>query len=115
MLLKCKPKKTVRNLSDWKSGIFSYTMDYDECTVMTEMPLGDEVVEIIEKGLHRDMTDKDVIEWCDDNLEEIAKIYEKYRGTYLSYRDAEMTLFFTQTVFGRDDCVDMIRTFVECN
>jgi len=115
MLLKCKPKKTVRNLSDWKSGIFSYTMDYDECTVMTEMPLGDEVVEIIEKGLHRDMTDKDVTEWCDDNLEEVAKIYEKYRGTYLSYRDAEMTLFFTQTVFGRDDCVDMIRTFVECN
>ena len=90
-------------------------MDYDECTVMTEMPLGDEVVDFIEKGLHRDMTDKDVIEWCDDNLEEVAKIYEKYRGTYLSYRDAEMTLFFTQTVYWRDDCVDMIRTFVECN
>jgi len=56
-----------------------------------------------------------VTEWCDDNLEEVAKIYEKYRGTYLSYRDAEMTLFFTQTVYWRDDCVDMIRTFVECN
>ena len=90
-------------------------MDYDECTVTTEMPLSNEVGDFIEKGLHRDMTDKDVIEWCDDNLEEIAKIYEKYRGTYLSYRDAEMTLFFTQTVYERDDCIDMIRTFVACN
>ena len=107
--------KVKNNLSDWKSGIFSYTMDYDECTVITEMPLGDEVVDFIEKGLHRDMTDKDVTEWCDDNLEEVAKIYEKYRGTYLSYRDAEMTLFFTQTVYWRDDCADMIRTFVACN
>jgi len=62
MLLKCKPKKTVRNLSDKKSRIFSYTMDYDDCTVMTEMPLGDEVADFIEKGLHRDMTDKDVID-----------------------------------------------------
>ena len=107
--------KVKNNLSDWKSGIFSYTMDYDECTVMTEMPLSNEVADFIEKGLHRDMTDKDVIEWCDDNLEEIAKIYEKYRGTYLSYKDAEMTLFFTQTVHWRDDYVDMIRTFVACN
>jgi hypothetical protein len=61
------------------------------------------------------MTDKDVTEWCDDYLEEVAKIYEKYRGTYLSYRDAEMTLFFTQTVYWRDDYADMIRTFVVCN
>jgi hypothetical protein len=56
-------------------------MDYDECTVITEMPLSEEVTDFIEKGLHRDMTDKDVIEWCDDNLEEVAEIYEKYRGT----------------------------------
>lgn len=90
-------------------------MDYDDCTVTTEMPLSDEVTDFIEKGLHRDMTDNDVTEWCDDNLEEIAKIYEKYRGTYLSYRDAEMTLFFTQTVYWRDDYADMIRTFVACN
>jgi hypothetical protein len=87
----------------------------DDCTVITEMPLSDEVVGFIEKGLHRDMTDEDVVEWCDDNLDDLASIYEKYRGTYLSYRDAEMTLFFTQTVYGRDDAMDMISAFVDCN
>lgn len=87
----------------------------DDCTVITEMPLSDEVVGFIEKGLHRDMTDEDVAEWCDDNLDYLASIYEKYRGTYLSYRDAEMTLFFTQTVYGRDDAMDMISAFVDCN
>ena len=84
-------------------------------TVTTEMPLSDEVADFIERGLHRDMTDKDVVEWCDDNLEEVAKIYEKYRGTYLSHRDAEMALFFTQTVYWRDDSIDVIRSFVACN
>ena len=87
----------------------------DDCTVITEMPLSDEVVGFIEKGLRRDMTDEDVAEWCDDNLDDLALIYEKYRGTYLSYRDAEMTLFFTQTVYGRDDAMDMISAFVDCN
>ena len=42
----------------------------DDCTVITEMPLSDEVVGFIEKGLHRDMTDEDVAEWCDDNLDD---------------------------------------------
>ncbi len=87
----------------------------DDCTVITEMPLSDEVVGFIEKGLHRDMTDEDVTEWCDDNLDDLASIYEKYRGTYLSYRDAEMTLFFAQTVYGRDDAMNMISAFVDCN
>ena len=87
----------------------------DDCTVITEMPLSDEVVGFIEKGLRRDMTDEDVAEWCDDNLDDLALIYEKYRGTYLSYRDAEMTLFFTQTVYDRDDVMDMISALVDCN
>ena len=87
----------------------------DDCNVITEMPLSDEVVGFIEKGLQREMTDEDVVEWCDDNLDDLASIYEKYRGTYLSYRDAEMTLFFVQSVWGRKDVVDMIIAFVDCN
>ena len=87
----------------------------DDCNVITEMPLSDEVVGFIEKGLQREMTDEDVVEWCDDNLDDLASIYEKYRGTYLSYRDAEMTLFFVQSVWGRKDVMDMISAFVDCN
>ncbi|MDB4351528.1 hypothetical protein OAA36_01565 [Candidatus Pelagibacter sp.] len=78
------------------------------------MPLSDEVVDFIEQGLHRDMTDKDIVEWCDDNLDDLASIYEKYRDTYLSYGQAEMTLFFTQTIYGRDDAMEMLSSFVDC-
>ena len=86
----------------------------DDCTVITDMPLSDEVVDFIEKGLHRDMTDEDVVEWCDDNLDDLASIYQKYRGTYASYRDAEQILFFTQTIYRRDDAYEMIGSFVDC-
>ena len=86
----------------------------DDCTVITDMPLSDEVVDFIEKGLHRDMTNEDVVEWCDDNLDDLASIYQKYRGTYASYRDAEQTLFFTQTIYRRDDAYEMIGSFVDC-
>ena len=86
----------------------------DDCTVTTDMPLSDEVVDFIEQGLHRDMTDKDIVEWCDDNLDDLASIYEKYRDTYLSYGQAEMTLFFTQTIYGRDDAMEMLSSFVDC-
>ena len=41
----------------------------DDCTVITDMPLSDEVVDFIQQGLHRDMTDKDIVEWCDDSTE----------------------------------------------
>ena len=85
----------------------------DDCTVVTDMPLADEVAEFIEAGLHRDMTDEDIVEWCDDNLDELASIYEKYRGTYLSYGQADMTLFFAQTIYERDDVRDMISQFVD--
>jgi|TARA_B100001559_G_scaffold155179_1_gene130201 hypothetical protein len=78
------------------------------------MPLSDEVVDFIEQGLHRDMTDKDIVEWCDDNLDDLASIYEKYRDTYLSYGQAEMTMFFTQTIYGRDDAMEMLSSFVDC-
>ena len=66
----------------------------DDCTVVTDMPLGDEVADFIEGGIHRDMTNEDVEEWCDTNIDDLTTIYEKYRGTYLSYGLAEMTLFF---------------------
>ena len=88
-------------------------MDYDECTVITEMPLGDEVADFIEGGIHRDMTNEDVEEWCDTNIDDLTTIYEKYRGTYLSYGLAEMTLFFVQTVYERDDAHEMISSFVD--
>ena len=71
----------------------------DDCTVITDMPLSDEVVDFIEKGLHRDMTEEDVENWCDNNLDGLASIYEKYRDTYLSYGQAEMTLFFAKTLY----------------
>jgi len=85
----------------------------DDCTVITDMPLSDEVVDFIEKGLHRDMSDEDVVEWCDDNLDDLASIYQKYRGTYASYRDAEQTLFFTQTIYRRYDAMEMVASFVD--
>jgi hypothetical protein len=86
----------------------------DDCTVITEMPLSDEVAEYIEKGLHRDMTDEDVIEWCDNNVLEISEIYQKYRGTRYAYTDAEHVLFFVQTIHERNDMGEMVRTFVDC-
>ena len=86
----------------------------DDCTVITDMPLSDEVVDFIQQGLHRDMTDKDIVKWCDDNLDDLASIYEKYRDTYLSYGKAEMTLFFTQTIYGRDDAMELVSSFVDC-
>tara|TARA_B110000305_G_scaffold61651_1_gene68460 strand:- start:2105 stop:2344 length:240 start_codon:yes stop_codon:yes gene_type:complete len=78
------------------------------------MPLSDEVVDFIEQGLHRDMTDTDIMEWCYDNLDDLASIYEKYRDTYLSYGQAEMTMFFTQTIYGRDDAMEVLGSFVDC-
>ena len=84
----------------------------DDCAVITDMPLSDEVAEYIECGLHRDMTEEDVEEWCHQNMDELVHIYEKYRSTYLSYGFAEMTLFFAQTVYDRDDSKEMISQFV---
>ena len=86
---------------------------HDDCTVVTDMPLGDEVADFIEGGIHRDMTNEDVEEWCDTNIDDLTTIYEKYRGTYLSYGLAEMTLFFAQTVYERDDAHEMISSFVD--
>ena len=77
------------------------------------MPLSDEVADFIDRGLHRDMSKEDVEEWCNQNLDELVSIYEKYRGTYLSYGQADMTLIFAQTVYERDDARDMISQFVD--
>jgi hypothetical protein len=32
----------------------------------------------------------------------------------LSYGQAEMTMFFTQTIYGRDDAMEMLSSFVDC-
>ena len=85
----------------------------DDYIVVTDMPLSDEVADFIEQGLHRDMSKEDVEDWCDQNLENVAAIYEKYRGTYLSYGQADMTLFFAQTIYERDDAREMISQFVD--
>ena len=85
----------------------------EDCTVITDMPLGDEVADFIERGLHRDMTEDEAEEWCNQNSDQLASIYEKYRGTYLSYGQADMTLFFAQTIYERDDARDMISQFVD--
>lgn len=86
----------------------------DDCTVVTDMPLSDEVVEYIERGLHRDMSNEDMLEWCDNNVLEISEIYEKYRGSRYAYTDAEHVLFFTQSIYDRDDRKEMIGLFVAC-
>jgi hypothetical protein len=71
----------------------------DDCTVITDMPLSDEVADFIEKGLHRDMTNKDMEEWCDNNLDDVADIYEKYGFWLYQGPLAEMTLSFAKTLY----------------
>lgn len=85
----------------------------DDCTVVTDMPLANEVADFIEQGLHRDMSKEDVEDWCDQNLDNVATIYEKYKSPYLSYGYADMTMFYAQTVYERDDFHDMISQFVD--
>jgi len=87
--------------------------EYDDCTVITDMPLSDEVADFIEKGLHEE---EDVKEWCDNNLDNIAEIYEKYGHSYMSYRDAEMTLLFAKTLYENkiSDARDKLSQFVVC-
>lgn len=85
----------------------------EDCTVITDMPLSDEVADFIERGLHRDMTEDEAEEWCNQNLENVVAIYEKYRGTYLSYGQADMALFFAQTIYERDDVRVMMSQFVD--
>ena len=63
----------------------------DDCTVITDMPLSDEVADFIEKCLHGDMTEIEVEDWCDDNLDNVAELYEKHGHSYMSYKEAEMT------------------------
>jgi len=76
------------------------------------MYMTEEIIEFIEEGLRRDMTDHDIIEWCEDNTPDLADIYHKYVDTNLSYRMASMTMFFIESVYGCDDDYDKIRLFV---
>ena len=72
-----------------------------------------DVVNFIENKLHRDLSNKDILKWCDDNIFELSKIYEKYRGTTYSYVLASHVLFFTHSVYEHDDMINMIKTFVK--
>jgi hypothetical protein len=87
--------------------------EYDDCTVTTDMPLSDEVADFIEKGLNGDV---DVKEWCDNNLDNIAEIYEKYGHSYMSYRDAELVLVFAKTLYENkiSDAREKLSLFVAC-
>jgi hypothetical protein len=83
----------------------------DDCTVITDMPLSDEVVDFIEQGIK---SEQDFGDWCEENIFELSEIYLKYRGFKDSYTDAQHVLFFTRTIYERDDALEMIRTFVTC-
>jgi len=87
--------------------------EYDDCTVTTDMPLSDEVADFIERGLNGDV---DVKEWCDNNLDNIAEIYEKYGHSYMSYRDAELVLVFAKTLYENkiSDAREKLSLFVAC-
>jgi hypothetical protein len=77
------------------------------------MHLSDDVADFIEKGLNGDA---DVKEWCDNNLDNIAEIYEKYGHSYMSYRDAELVLLFAKTLYENEisDAHEKLSLFVAC-
>ena len=86
----------------------------DDCTVITDMPLSDEVADFIEKGLHVNMTEREVEDWCDANLDNVTELYEKHGHSYMSYRDTEMTLFFVKTVYTHENMREVLAQFVAC-
>ena len=87
--------------------------EYDDCTVTTDMHLSDDVADFIDKGLNGDA---DVKEWCDNNLDNIAEIYEKYGHSYMSYKDAELVLLFAKTLYENkiSDAHEKLSLFVAC-
>tara|TARA_B110000261_G_scaffold16055_1_gene16075 strand:+ start:287 stop:529 length:243 start_codon:yes stop_codon:yes gene_type:complete len=78
------------------------------------MPLSDEVADFIEKCLHGDMTEIEVEDWCDDNLDNVAELYEKHGHSYMSYKEAEMALFFAKTIYKRENMREVLAQFVTC-
>ena len=78
------------------------------------MSLSDDVANFIEKGIHRDMTEKEVEEWCDNNLDNVAELYEKHGHSYMSHKEAELTLFFAKTIYGRENMREVLDQFVVC-
>ena len=79
-----------------------------------DMSLPDEVADFIEKGLYVDMTEREVEDWCDENLDNVTELYEKHGHSYMSYRDAEMTLFFAKTIYKRENMREVLAQFVAC-
>ena len=89
--------------------------DIDEdCSVRTDMEMIGEVIGFITAGIKHGMSNEEVIEWCDDSVYDLSKIYEKYRGTPYSYVDAAHVLFFTHSIHDHSDMVEMLETFVAC-
>ena len=88
-------------------------MNEYEDTVVTGMSLSDDIANFIEKGLNGDV---DVKEWCDNNLDNIASLYEKHGHSYMSYRDAEMVLLFAKTLYENNipDTHEKLSLFVAC-
>lgn len=90
-------------------------LDIDEdCSVRTDMEMIDEVVNFITSGIKSGMSDDEVIEWCDDSVYDLSKIYEKYRGTPYSCVDAAHALFFTHSMYDHHDMNELLKTFVAC-
>ncbi len=72
------------------------------------------ICSFLEKGLRSDDFDT----WADANVNRLAKVYEKCRGTVAySLVDASHVLFFIKTVYtiaDVEDTMDMARQFVRC-
>jgi hypothetical protein len=76
------------------------------------MSLMNDVVDFIQNNLRHDMTEKELVEWSDKYIDDLADIYEKHREKQLSYVFAEMTMFFIRSIYGRDDDIEIISKFV---
>ena len=79
-----------------------------------DMSLPDEVADFIEKGLYVDMTEREVEDWCDENLDNVTELYEKHGHSYMSYKEAEMTLFFAKTIYKHENMRGVLAQFVAC-
>lgn len=71
------------------------------------------IYSFIERGLKSE----NFVEWADNNVYNLAKIYEECRGEAYSVVDATHVLFFVQSVCGvadMEDTLDMTRRFIKC-
>jgi len=83
----------------------------DDCNVITDILLHEEVLEFMQNGLKNE----NVTQWCEDNLDDLAYIYCKYYPINKSWKEAEKVMFFTQTIYERDDALEVVTKFVTRN